>query len=639
MKKKSLLMLMASVLLPLSMGAQLKAPMANGLLEQMPGLKSLSSSTHMAPARVDLAENQRIMGHYDTEDLVDPGQGLGITGLPGTMPIATIIEPDEMAMFLGGKIVTFRVGLAQATPITRVFVAPVDAEGNLGEFTEWSCNTSLLGWNEIALETPYELNLDQNSSLMIGFDYTQTSSNYPISAVEVGDIYPSYCFIQNSWQNVGLDAYGNLSIQCVVEKDDFPAYALRIAGLRTHNFVKMGDDLDFTFKLKNGGIKTVEANAIVANVLIDGEVVGTVTNPVEVGSAFVDMAGVASTEGLEPGEHTLTVALATLNGEEIENPQSLDYTFKILTNSFPRQKHLVEQLTSTYCTYCPLGNSLLKLLTEQRNDVIWVGIHGNMNGTDPFRTAETDTILTYLTGGSVSYPSAVFDRTVGWEDDNTISNGIGYYEEYHQSVANDMSAFLDEINETTPTFATIGGEFIYPNTPFEDTCVVTVRGEVTPDFKEMMGEDARLTVYIIEDSLVARQLNNGRWVPKYVHNGVFRTAPTSVFGVPLNIEGENYTNEFKFKVNEAWDPNHLRAVAFISRPLSNAASGSFADMYVDNAEILDYAISIGVEEILVDGEVVPVAYYDIMGRQHDSLQPGINIVKMSNGTAKKLILK
>lgn len=634
--KKSLLFLLAALLLPVALGAQaLNVPQVSGLLHRDNALRTLETR-FMAPANIELPANQRIMGHYDTDDITS--DGLGITGLPGTMPIATILEPDELAMFLGGKIVAFRVGLAQATSITRVFVAPVDAGGNLGSFTEWSCNSNLAGWNEIALETPYELTMDGNSGLFIGFDYTQTSNNYPISAVEVGDIYPSYCYIQGSWQNVGLDAYGNLSLQCIVEKDDYPEYALRMSGLRTPNFVNLGEDVNYTFRIKNSGVTAVAPNALEANVLIDGEVVGTITNPVEIGANFVEMGGVVSTEGLETGEHELTVTLTSLNGEPME-PQSLNYTFKIISGSFPRQKHLVEQLTSTYCTYCPLGISILNILTNQRDDVIWVGVHGNMNGTDPFRNAQSDTILTYLTGGSVSYPSAAFDRTVGWEDDNTIASGIGYYEQYHQAVADDMSNFLNYIGESTPAFATISGTFIYPNVPFEDTCVVVVEGQVTPDFKEMMGEDARLTVYILEDSLVARQLNQGKWEPRFVHNGVFRMAPTSVFGVPLNIDGETYHNEFKFEVNETWNAEKLRAVAFISRPLRNGATGSFADMYVDNAEVLDFAESISVDEILVDGEVVPVGYYDVMGRQHDSLQQGINIVKMSNGTAKKVLVK
>ena len=636
--RKSLLLLMASALLPLAMNAQLLAPKANGVLQQLPGLKTVTE-THKAPAKADLAENQRIMGHYDTDDVTS--DGLGITGLPGTIPIGTVLVPDEMSMFLGGKIVAFRVGLAQATSITRVFVAPVDAEGNLGEFTEWSCNSSNAGWNEIALETPYEMNMDGNTGLMIGFDYTQTSSNYPISAVEVGDIYPSYCFIQNSWQNVGLDSYGNLSVQCIVEKDDYPEYAVRMSNFRASNFVKVGDELNYSFRLRNMGIKVAEPESIVIDVMVDGEKVGTITNPAEVGNTAIDMTGVVPTGGLEAGQHVLTVALASVNGEAVEDPQSIDYTFKVMMDCFPRQKHLVEQLTSTYCTYCPLGNSVLSLLKDQRDDVIWVGVHGNMNGTDPFRNAQSDSILTYLTGGSVSYPSAAFDRTVGFEDENAISNSIGYYEQYHQMVASDMSSFLDYITESTPTFATINYSAMYPERLYDDndTATVVITGNITPDFVDMMGEDARLTVYVVEDSLVARQLNNGRWVNGYVHNGVFRMALGSVKGVPLNITGTSYENVFRFEVDDAWKPENLRVVAFISRPLTNSTTGSFADMYVDNAEMAKFIIAVGVDELLMDNDVVPVDYYDIMGRHIDGPQQGINIVRMSDGTARKVLVK
>jgi hypothetical protein len=36
---------------------------------------------------------------------------------------------------------------------------------------------------------------------------------------------------------------------------------------------------------------------------------------------------------------------------------------------------------------------------------------------------------------------------------------------------------------------------------------------------------------------------------------------------------------------------------------------------------------------------VPVGYYDIMGRQYDNPQQGINIVKMSDGSTRKVLVK
>ena len=169
--KKFLLLLMAMVMIPIAMDAQsLNVPQAHGLLQRVNALQSFDTR-HKAPAQMDLPSNQKILGHYDTDE-VQTGGYLGLTNFPGVIPTAIELTPDELAMFQGGKIVAFRVGLASATPITRVFAAPSTASG-LGEFTEWSCNASAEGWNVIPVDPPYEINLDDNMSLLIGFDYRQ----------------------------------------------------------------------------------------------------------------------------------------------------------------------------------------------------------------------------------------------------------------------------------------------------------------------------------------------------------------------------------------------------------------------------------------------------------------------------------
>ena len=47
----------------------------------------------------------------------------------------------------------------------------------------------------------------------------------------------------------------------------------------------------------------------------------------------------------------------------------------------------------------------------------------------------------------------------------------------------------------------------------------------------------------------------------------------------------------------------------------------------------------GIDEVITSGEAVPVGYYDMMGRQYNDLQNGVNIVKMSDGSAKKVLKK
>lgn len=47
----------------------------------------------------------------------------------------------------------------------------------------------------------------------------------------------------------------------------------------------------------------------------------------------------------------------------------------------------------------------------------------------------------------------------------------------------------------------------------------------------------------------------------------------------------------------------------------------------------------GLDEQVVSTDAVPVGYYDVTGRHLSSLQQGINIVKMSDGTARKVYIK
>ena len=536
----------------------------------------------MAPMRADLGENQIILGHYDTDDVVTGGY-LGLTNFAGVIPTAIEITPDELAMFQGGKIVAFRVGLAQATTISRVFVAPVTNDGTIGTFTEWNCNSNSEGWNEIPIDPPYEINLDSNTSLFIGYDYRQTSSNYPISAVQVGTLYPTYMYLtyqgQTGWYDLGLDSYGNLSLQCIVESDNFPDYMIGLNDLYVPTYTRMGDDLYYIFATRNNGVaESIEPGACTYDILIDGNYVTTVSNTETVTREYSDIYGYVPSDALTPGMHTLTITVNSLFGEPVDNPASISKTFYIYEFGFNRQMHLIEEFTSNSCMYCPLGLNMLKVLYNMRDDIALVAIHGNQSTTDPCNTAQCDTIQNYV--GLTGWPSAAFDRSVGWEDDETIAPSIGYYEQYHQEIARELSSFLDNIAEA-PSFATINiNSKIDAET---NVATITIDGQVTPDFVSMMGQDAKLTVYLTEDSIIYRQNNNGTWVQKYQHDHVMRVALGSVFGNALNITGETFKNEFTYTLPSSWKTDKMEVVAFISRPLANGASGDYTDMYVNQA--------------------------------------------------------
>lgn len=612
--KKILLLLSAALLLPLAAGAQ-TAP----------------------PFKMELQENQRIMGHYDSD--VVATEGVGLTSATGKVSIGTILESEELDIFRGGKIVSFRVGLAESTPVTKVFVVPITAGGAYGSMVSWACDVSSAGWNVINLPSPYELNLPEGGRLLIGFEYEQTQTNKPLALVNEGDeAYDTYWYKkaghQYRWTTAGLKSYGNLCVQCVVEKDHFPEVLIKTSNLQCPQFNKRGDVVPFTFDVKNRGNQALDIEAVTFDINVDGEKVGYTYNAeaIEPGATITVNCGLV-TDDLPSGSHTLTINNAVALGESLDYVYPMNAEFMIHSGTYPRQKHYVEQYTSTYCTYCPLGNSMLSILKQKRDDIIWVGVHANFNGVDPMSCAQGDSIMNYV--GNNSYPSATFDRSTGWENDRQLVNSIGYYADYHEQIADELSKFFDNITEKSPTFATI------EITPVVDSetreAVITVSGEMTPDFDLLLGDDNVLNVFITEDSIIAPQLNSGMWVTRYVHNGVFRQALGSAKGVDFNRVDGGYRNEFTVTIPEEWVLTNLNVVAFISRPI---AAGVLTDMQLNNAESAKlYTPTHSVEELLVDGDAVPVEYYDIMGHRTDGPRQGINIVKMSDGTARKVLVK
>ncbi len=543
--KKSLLLLLVAMMLPMLMGA------------------------------MDLAENQRLLGHYTTDDLSTTGWGK--TGAKGVLSVAIELNADELALYQGSKIVALRVGLAKTAPVTRVFIVPVDGNGNCGEFAEWSCDVSEVGWNLIELATPYDLNLPADYSLRIGFDYEQkTSVTKPLSVVNIGTIYPALFYRDGNWTTNNLN--GNLSLQCIVEGDSFLDYAIRMRGLSCKNKLKTGDDLPFLFQTCRLGDVEVPSGACTYEIAIDGNVAATMTNPEALNSSYITVNGTVNTAGLSAGLHTLKISAVSVNGEPLEIPASVSCNFATFEFGFSRQMRLVEQFTSTECTWCPLGSQNLQLLCDMRGDIAWVGVHQILSSYDPFQFAQADTIAQWQ--GGTSFPTGSFDRTQGVDQDN--ANNVATVLSYNNPSygANYFNSFLNGSHFDDPAWATV-----YINSTYDAAtrkAVITVNGDLVPGFEGVMGTDSKLTVYITEDSLVARQIDQGVMVNDYVHNGVLRKALGSATGVNLKKTGDTYKNEFTVDIPEAWNADNLNIVAFISRPLRRNA---YNDIFVTNTNM------------------------------------------------------
>ena len=544
-----------------------------------------------APVFKALGENEMYLGPYAGDAIASPDDGLGLPGYPQTFLMGVMLPVDMVKNFEGGTLKAIRFGVCASIEDGAVFLLKLSKTSpiTVSDTVAWqTVDATSAGWNLVELTTPTVIDTEGAAAFLLGYQYKQkntssggyyTSECYPISAVEEGVVLPTYTYgklsgTTASWADIGLSDYGNLSVQGIVENENFPDYNLTLSSLQCVPFAGADTGLDYLLSMSNIGTKTLEDYDL--NLLIDGEVVETLHAPIALTQTISTYEGHLSLDNLASGNHTLSVQAVKVVGEEVADVKELSASFIAYAHAFPRQKQLVEHVTSQGCTYCPLGENVLKKLEELRGDLAWVSIHGNMSVTDVFNTTECNQLLSYL--GASSFPSAIFNRyDAGFT--GKLPRGLGYSAQYAAVVAEMFSEEID--SNPTPALATIDLSGTTYNPETRELNVV-VSGNVTEDFSTIFGTQVALTVYALEDSLVARQLNNGTWVPNAVHNHVLRDVISAVKGSPINMNEDNtYSNTYTITLNEAWKPEQMRIVAFIGR------TGAGVNKEVINTDLLN----------------------------------------------------
>lgn len=604
-----------------------------------------------SPARITLPANQRILGHYDTDDVAISGEGYGLPSYPGTLSIGSEFIASDLRLFDGGKVVKIRFGLANACSVSEVFLKGCTSEGEIVDIVKQSVDpaTVVQGWNEVTLSTPVTLDISKYDTFLMGYTYEQLSdktnkSTFPWSFK--GPSSYSYIYVtingKSGWYDFGTESIGSLSIQAFVEKDYEPEN-LSLISMNVNAFVKPTDTLPYVLNFKNYGATAPESYEL--SVSLDGNKVETLNTPVSFAtSSSAQYSGnLTLPENITNGAHKLTLKVEKINGNvpvrEVDD-DVLERNFGVYTETVAHQKHLVEHFTSTSCTYCPRGDALLNSLTESRDDIVRVSVHNIQNSTypDPFYIPESDDI--YEAQLVDAYPAASANRTyfdLGTGKGNVFGFGIAYTGTQATTVVGMISKALDENAKTRPAFASIAIDANH------DTATgklnVKVSGSGVKNCAGIMGADSKLNVCVVEDSVIAKQLNSGRWITNYAHNRVLRAYVSDVYGAAINWNGDSYENEFSISWNPEWNVRKMHVVAFLSRPMN---SMFVTDRFVMNAEE-DIIKVDGVNSIagtaVKTAEAHEVARYSAAGARLNAPAKGLNIVKMSDGTTVKVIVK
>ena len=614
------------------------------------------------PNKIALDQDERIIGFYTTDDLDQSGNSsLGVPNCPGELKAAIMLSPDDLGKAYGGQITKVRFGLSCSIGSSKVFICPVDlSAGSVYQaVSEQEVSTTNAGWNDVTLSTP--VTIEKGLSYLIGFDYTQKSENAPESYPLLTD----YTFNKNvsdfgfmvygdlnktntpGWFQLNPQ-YGNLCIQAVVKGGSFADDDISIVGGVPQTIYQKGGDMAISMSLKNLGNKQVSSYTL--NVELDNNVVEQLKTPIALGNesaaytyTFKVPADLSLTEA-----HNLTVSVADINGTKPtvntdDDSFSIDFNVYGAEDVVSKQKTLVEQFTSAGCPNCPYGYNFLNALNAKRNDLAWVAVHTDYGNTkDEYTTTEGDNLVVL----EVSvFPSASFNRAYIAEPNlnsyGTTAISIGINDNYVDSYSTAFSNMIDEINKSIPAFASVDIATTYDETTKK--LKINVSGEGNNNVKSIL-KDAVVCVYLTEDGLSGFQYVGTSYDRNYPHDHVLRDIVSGNFGDAINWTGANtYSNEYEVTLNNNWKAENMNVIAFISRPVKiegNYITSNVNDVWVSNTNMVKLGETTGIEKPIVsNGDVKEVARYSIDGSKLNAPAKGINIVKMSDGTTRKVVVE
>ena len=319
---------------------------------------------------------QIIMGGYTSDSYSTSGLGVG-SYATGTLGAYSYLPVSAIPAFDGAKVVKMRVSLAQSTSISHVYILPVVGGYIQNAIVSEDVRGKNVGWNEFTLSTPVTLDLSSYDAILMGYDYNQTSTNYPISAVNEGSgSYDMYVY-GNLGQGTGYysfgSSYGNLSIQAIVEGD----FAQNAAEPLAHSafIVPFGGSSEQTFSLQNMG--EAKINTISYVLSIDGQESAEKQASLN-GVAFGENGyfklnfNSADTEKTQHYELTIT----KVNGEEnAAATKSISGVFASTSRQITKNV-TVEEYTGTGCGWCPRGYIGMEMLRKAYGDrFVGIAVH------------------------------------------------------------------------------------------------------------------------------------------------------------------------------------------------------------------------------------------------------------------------
>lgn len=655
--------------------------------------QKVENSTRKVATRAgsDITDNQRYINYSYDESYVWPATFPADT--QGAISLGTLFYSDAFTKFEGCKIVGARFYVNIPIGASKVGICHVKIENNtpyVGDIlASKEVPSTVAHWNYVWFDEPYKIDTKNFDGLLPYYDFTPSNmsadAGYPIAssgtyagtcgALAYGDVDGKHDQSSWAWQPIYLGTDGsNLMIQLIIEKEDgnFIIHDLVMDKIAMSPFVKNDTKTGLAFTCHNDGRDNI--TNVKFGIEVDGVKLGTFTyNKDNLGENFKEITnadysnipvGLPIDKDWAIGEHEVTVYPVLVEGKEPAGDltnDKLTTKFKVYKDNFDRTKNLVEFYACQMSKYTYFADQVLDKTAKARedDDLAIVSIHGesqqqNEDGTvetlsDVFTVPEANKLAYYSTpsDGSGAFNRYFYDNDViNYEKALTV-NMAAQAASDQENVVGMLNTIINESATYYPSFSTVGIDSKLDDTTGKLT--IKVMGKLINGYQELIGDDARLTVYLTEDKVTGRQSTGGSTIkPRFTHNHVLRKIVTGTLGDALQTNGNSYENDYEVELDDAWKSQNMHIIAFVSRPMTEkevdgktALASAMNDLWVDNTNMVAVGESdlTDISNVINRNDVKEIGRYTIDGQKLNAPTKGINLVKLSNGQIIKVVVK
>lgn len=655
--------------------------------------QKVENSTKKVATRAgsDIADDQRYINYSYDESYVWPATFPADT--QGAISLGTLFYSDAFKKYEGCKIVGARFYVNIPIGASKVGICHVKIENNtpyVGDIlASKEVPSTVAHWNYVWFDEPYKIDTKNFDGLLPYYDFTPSNmsadAGYPIAssgtyagtcgALAYGDVDGKHDQSSWAWQPIYLGTDGsNLMIQLIIEKEDgnFILHDLVLDKIAMSPFVKNNTKTGLAFTCHNDGRDNI--TNVKFGIEVDGEKMGTFTyDKTTAGDAFREITnadysnipvGLPINKDWAIGEHEVTVYPVLVEGKEPEGDltnDKLTTKFKVYKDNFDRTKNLVEFYTCQMSKYTFFADAVLTKTAKARedDDLAIVSIHGdgqqvNEDGSvetlsDVFTVPEANKLAYYSTpsDGSAAFNRYFYDNDVINAEKALTVNMAAQDPSDQDNVVGMLNTIIKESAAYYPSFSTVGIDSKLDDATGKLS--IKVMGKLINQYQQLIGDDARLTVYLTEDKIIGKQNTGGSIAkPRFTHNYVLRKIVTGTLGDALQTNGNSYENDYEVELDDAWKSKNMHIIAFVSRPMKEtekdgktALASAMNDLWVDNTNMVAVGESdlTGISNVINWNEVKEVGRYTIDGQKLNAPTKGINLVKLSNGQTIKVVVK